>query len=337
MGEIIIPQGYKSALNLHDTQVAIKTVKDYFQHELTHRLHLLRVTAPLFVQPETGLNDNLNGVEHPVSFELKDQGTKKTAEIVQSLAKWKRYALHKYGFSEGEGIYTDMNAIRQDEVTDNIHSVYVDQWDWEKIMSPEERNLDFLKSTVKDIYEALKNTEKHMADQYDYIETILPDEIFFITSQELEDRYPDLTPKERENLITKEHGCVFLMKIGDKLASGEPHDGRAPDYDDWQLNGDILFWFETLNCALEISSMGIRVDEKALEEQLVKAGCEERKNLPYHKMLLNGELPYTIGGGIGQSRLCMLLLDRAHVGEVQASLWPEEMRETCREHNIILL
>ena len=337
MGEIIIPQGYKSALNLHDTQVAIKTVKDYFQHELTHRLHLLRVTAPLFVQPETGLNDNLNGVEHPVSFELKDQGTKKTAEIVQSLAKWKRYALHKYGFSEGEGIYTDMNAIRQDEVTDNIHSVYVDQWDWEKIMSPEERNLDFLKSTVKDIYEALKNTEKHMADQYDYIETILPDEIFFITSQELEDMYPGLSPKDREYKIVKEKGAVFIMQIGKMLASGEPHDGRAPDYDDWKLNGDILFWYPTLNCALEISSMGIRVDEKALEEQLVKAGCEERKNLPYHKMLLNGELPYTIGGGIGQSRLCMLLLDRAHVGEVQASLWPEEMREACREHNIILL
>ena len=255
MGEIIIPQGYKSALNLHDTQVAIKTVKDYFQHELTHRLHLLRVTAPLFVQPETGLNDNLNGVEHPVSFELKDQGTKKTAEIVQSLAKWKRYALHKYGFSEGEGIYTDMNAIRQDEVTDNIHSVYVDQWDWEKIMSPEERNLDFLKSTVKDIYEALKNTEKHMADQYDYIETILPDEIFFITSQELEDRYPDLTPKEREYTITKEKGAVFIMQIGGVLASGERQDGRSPDYDDWSLNGDLIVYYPVLDIALDRKSV----------------------------------------------------------------------------------
>lgn len=293
MGEIIIPQGYKSALNLHDTQVAIKTVKDYFQHELTHRLHLLRVTAPLFVQPETGLNDNLNGVEHPVSFELKDQGTKKTAEIVQSLAKWKRYALHKYGFSEGEGIYTDMNAIRQDEVTDNIHSVYVDQWDWEKIMSPEERNLDFLKSTVKDIYEALKNTEKHMADQYDYIETILPDEIFFITSQELEDRYPDLTPKEREYTITKEKGAVFIMQIGGVLASGERQDGRSPDYDDWSLNGDLIVYYPVLDIALELSSMGIRVNADALRAQLkiLNGDCEGitkemnallRRTISYH-------------------------------------------------------
>ena len=296
MGEIIIPQGYKSALNLHDTQVAIKTVKDYFQHELTHRLHLLRVTAPLFVQPETGLNDNLNGVEHPVSFELKDQGTKKTAEIVQSLAKWKRYALHKYGFSEGEGIYTDMNAIRQDEVTDNIHSVYVDQWDWEKIMSPEERNLDFLKSTVKDIYEALKNTEKHMADQYDYIETILPDEIFFITSQELEDRYPDLTPKEREYTITKEKGAVF-----------------------------------------ELSSMGIRVNADALRAQLKECGCQSRAKLPFQKSILNGTLPQTIGGGIGQSRICMFFLRKAHIGEVQCSVWPMETREVMDVMNIQLL
>ena len=329
MGEIIIPQGYKSALNLHDTQVAIKTVKDYFQHELTHRLHLLRVTAPLFVQPETGLNDNLNGVEHPVSFELKDQGTKKTAEIVQSLAKWKRYALHKYGFSEGEGIYTDMNAIRQDEVTDNIHSVYVDQWDWEKIMSPEERNLDFLKSTVKDIYEALKNTEKHMADQYDYIETILPDEIFFITSQELEDRYPDLTPKEREYKIVKEKGAVFLMQVGKTLSNGERHDGRAPDYDDWELNGDILVYYPVLDIALELSSMGIRVDKAAMLKQLELAGKEERTKLYFHQRLLNDTLPLTIGGGIGQSRLCMLYLKKAHIGEIQASIWPEDMREEC--------
>ena len=334
MGEIIIPQGYKSALNLHDTQVAIKTVKDYFQHELTHRLHLLRVTAPLFVQPETGLNDNLNGVEHPVSFELKDQGTKKTAEIVQSLAKWKRYALHKYGFSEGEGIYTDMNAIRQDEVTDNIHSVYVDQWDWEKIMSPEERNLDFLKSTVKDIYEALKNTEKHMADQYDYIETILPDEIFFITSQELEDRYPDLTPKEREYTITKEKGAVFIMQIGGVLASGERQDGRSPDYDDWSLNGDLIVYYPVLDIALELSSMGIRVNADALRAQLKECGCQSRAKLPFQKSILNGTLPQTIGGGIGQSRICMFFLRKAHIGEVQASCWPESETGACENAGI---
>ena len=303
MGEIIIPQGYKSALNLHDTQVAIKTVKDYFQHELTHRLHLLRVTAPLFVQPETGLNDNLNGVEHPVSFELKDQGTKKTAEIVQSLAKWKRYALHKYGFSEGEGIYTDMNAIRQDEVTDNIHSVYVDQWDWEKIMSPEDRNLDFLKSTVKDIYEALKNTEKHMADQYDYIETILPDE----------------------------------MQIGGVLASGERQDGRSPDYDDWSLNGDLIVYYPVLDIALELSSMGIRVNADALRAQLKECGCQSRAKLPFQKSILNGTLPQTIGGGIGQSRICMFFLRKAHIGEVQCSVWPMETREVMDVMNIQLL
>ena len=346
MGEIIIPQGYKSALNLHDTQVAIKTVKDYFQHELTHRLHLLRVTAPLFVQPETGLNDNLNGVEHPVSFELKDQGTKKTAEIVQSLAKWKRYALHKYGFSEGEGIYTDMNAIRQDEVTDNIHSVYVDQWDWEKIMSPEERNLDFLKSTVKDIYEALKNTEKHMADQYDYIETILPDEIFFITSQELEDRYPDLTPKEREYKIVKEKGAVFLMQVGKTLSNGERHDGRAPDYDDYTsnglnnlpgLNGDLLLWDDVLQRSIELSSMGVRVDREALQRQLKEENEEERLKLYFHKRLMDDTLPLSIGGGIGQSRLCMFYLRKAHIGEIQASIWPEDMRKECEELDIHLI
>lgn len=336
MAEIIMPEGYLSPLTIRETEVAIKEVKDHFQSALAKNLHLTRVSAPLFVKPESGLNDNLNGVERPVAFGIKEQNDD-MAEIVHSLAKWKRYALKKYGFHSGEGLYTDMSAIRRDEDTDNIHSIYVDQWDWEKVISKEERNTETLEYTVRKVYAALKDTEDYMARRYNYIEAWLPDEITFITSQELEDMYPDKTPKERENLITKEHGCVFLMKIGDKLASGEPHDGRAPDYDDWQLNGDILFWFETLNCALEISSMGIRVDEKALEEQLVKAGCEERKNLPYHKMLLNGELPYTIGGGIGQSRLCMLLLDRAHVGEVQASLWPEQMRKTCKEHNMILL
>lgn len=336
MAEIIMPEGYFSPLTIRETEVAIKEIKDHFQSSLAKNLHLTRVSAPLFVKPESGLNDNLNGVERPVAFGIKEQNDD-MAEIVHSLAKWKRYALKKYGFHSGEGLYTDMSAIRRDEDTDNIHSIYVDQWDWEKVISKEERNTETLEYTVRKVYAALKDTEDYMARRYNYIEAILPDEITFVTSQELEDMYPDKTPKERENLITKEHGCVFLMKIGDKLASGEPHDGRAPDYDDWQLNGDILFWFETLNCALEISSMGIRVDEKALEEQLVKAGCEERKNLPYHKMLLNGELPYTIGGGIGQSRLCMLLLDRAHVGEVQASLWPEQMRKTCKEHNMILL
>ena len=336
MDNLIIPKDYHSELNLHDTQIAIKTVKDFFQGLLALRLNLSRVSAPLFVDPLSGLNDNLNGVERPVTFDIKEQNGR-TAEVVQSLAKWKRYALKKYGFSYGEGLYTDMNAIRRDEITDNIHSIFVDQWDWELTISREERTPGFLRELVLRIYGALKRTEDAVLKAYPNLCRYVPETLHFLTTQELEDMYPDKTPKERENLITKEHGCVFLMKIGDKLASGEPHDGRAPDYDDWQLNGDILFWFETLNCALEISSMGIRVDEKALEEQLLKAGCEERKNLPYHKMLLNGELPYTIGGGIGQSRLCMLLLDRAHVGEVQASLWPEEMRETCREHNIILL
>ena len=335
MEQLKIPMGYHADLNLHDTQVAIKTVKDFFQQTLAQKLNLLRVSAPIFVDPSSGLNDNLNGVERPVSFDIK--GMDCNAEIVHSLAKWKRYALKKYGFSVGEGLYTDMVAIRRDEDVDNIHSIYVDQWDWEKIITKEERNVETLINTVRTIYSVLRKTEKYMAVQYDYIEEILPREIAFVSTEELVDMYPDLTPKEREYKIVKEKGAVFLMQVGKKLTNGERHDGRAPDYDDWQLNGDILFWFETLNCALEISSMGIRVDEKALEEQLVKAGCEERKNLPYHKMLLNGELPYTIGGGIGQSRLCMLLLDRAHVGEVQASLWPEQMRKTCKEHNIILL
>lgn len=336
MEHLIIPKDYHSELNLHDTQIAIKTVKDFFQNLLALRLNLSRVSAPLFVDPLSGLNDNLNGIERPVTFDIKEQNGKE-AEVVQSLAKWKRYALKKYGFDYGEGLYTDMNAIRRDEDTDNIHSIFVDQWDWEKIIHKEERNIETLKETVTTVYNCLRKTEKYMAIQYDYIEEILPHDIFFITTQELEEMFPDNTPKEREYYITKTKGAVCIMKIGDTLENGEPHDGRAPDYDDWQLNGDILFWYEHLNCALEISSMGIRVDEKSLAEQLKKAGCEERRELPYHKMLLNGELPCTIGGGIGQSRLCMLLLDRAHVGEVQASLWPEEMRKTCREHNIILL
>lgn len=336
MGEIIIPQGYVSALNLHDTQVAIKTVKDFFQQELTKRLNLLRVTAPLFVNPETGLNDNLNGVERPVSFELKDMDHT-PAEIVHSLAKWKRYALQKYGFGPGEGIYTDMNAIRRDEETDNIHSIYVDQWDWEKIITREDRNLEYLKNTVNRIVGAICNALDEIKYQYEHLDTELSREVSFITTQELEDLYPDFTPKERENAYTKEHKTVCIMQIGDVLASGQKHDGRAPDYDDWKLNCDILFWHEPLQCALEISSMGIRVDEKALDEQLTKAGCDDRRNLPFHKMLLEGKLPLTIGGGIGQSRICMLLLKKAHVGEVQASLWDEETLKACEKAGIEIL
>lgn len=326
MGEIMIPQGYASALNLHETQVAIKTVKDFFQQELVKRLNLLRVTAPLFVRPETGLNDNLNGVERPVAFEIKDPDHT-TAEIVHSLAKWKRFALQKYGFSAGEGLYTDMNAIRRDEDTDNIHSIYVDQWDWEKIITPEERCEETLRETVRAIYKALKHTEKYMAIQYEYIHEILPKEIFFVTTQELEDMYPELSPKEREYELVKEKGAIFLMQIGDKLVSGKPHDGRAPDYDDWKLNGDIIVYYPVLDIALELSSMGIRVDAEALKEQLAKSNCEERAELPFQKAVLDGTLPLTIGGGIGQSRICMFFLRKAHIGEVQCSIWPKEALE----------
>ena len=335
MSKTSIPKNYHDLLGLYDTQRAIGIIKTIFQEKLCAALHLKRVTAPLFVLNGSGLNDDLNGVERPVSFDVPCLDER--AEVVHSLAKWKRYALAEYGFRPGQGLVTDMNAIRRDEELDNLHSIYVDQWDWEKVITKEDRTIETLESTVQTIFKIIKHMEHEVWYKYPQAVKHLPEHITFITTQELADRYPDKTPKERENLITKEHGCVFLMKIGDKLTSGEPHDGRAPDYDDWQLNGDILFWYERLNCALEISSMGIRVDEKSLEEQLKKAGCEDRKNLPYHKMLLNGELPYTIGGGIGQSRLCMLLLDRAHVGEVQASLWPDEMRKTCREHNIFLL
>ena len=336
MEHLIVPENYEPAIGLRETQVAIKIIKDFFQRELAKQLNLTRVSAPLFVLPESGLNDNLNGVERPVSFGIKEQKDR-PAEIVHSLAKWKRMALKQYGFQPGEGLYTDMSAIRRDEDTDNIHSLYVDQWDWEKIITREERTRETLELIVKAVYKALKVTEDYMAYEYEYIGRYLPDHIEFVTTQQLEDMYPDCTPKEREYKIAKLHKAVFIEQIGDKLKSGEKHDGRAPDYDDWKLNGDILFWFDTLNCALEISSMGIRVDEKALEEQLQKAGCEERRHLLYHQMLLNGELPYTIGGGIGQSRLCMLLLDRAHVGEVQASIWPKEMREECRKNHIFLL
>ncbi|MDY3918354.1 MAG: aspartate--ammonia ligase [Candidatus Limivivens sp.] len=336
MKHLYLPENYHSDLNLHDTQVAIKTVKDFFQTTLTERLNLLRVSAPLFVQPESGLNDNLNGVERPVSFGIREQDDAE-AEIVHSLAKWKRYALKKYGFSYGEGLYTDMNAIRRDEETDNIHSIYVDQWDWEKIITKEERNVETLKSVVRQVYKALKKTEKYMAIKYDYIEEILPSDIFFITTQELEDMMPDSTPKEREYTIAKLKGAVFIMQIGDKLASGEKHDGRAPDYDDWSLNGDIIVYYPVLDIALELSSMGIRVDEEALTRQLALAGCPERAELPFQKAILNRELPYTIGGGIGQSRICMFYLRKAHIGEVQASLWPEEVCREAEEQGLQLL
>lgn len=334
--KLIIPEHYDPKLSVRETQEAIKYIRDTFQKELGKEMNLERISAPLFVDKDSGLNDNLNGVERPVQFDLLGIPGQ-TMEVVHSLAKWKRMALHEYGFQPGEGLYTNMNAIRRDEEFDNLHSCYVDQWDWEKVITREERTLDTLKDTVRNIFKIIKHMEHEVWYKYPQAVKQLPDDITFITSQELEDKYPGKTPKERENLITKELGCVFLMKIGDKLKGGEPHDGRAPDYDDWQLNGDILFWFDHLNCALEISSMGIRVDETSLAEQLKKAGCEDRKELLYHKMLLNSELPCTIGGGIGQSRLCMLLLDRAHIGEVQASIWPEDMRDTCREHKIFLL
>ena len=336
MENLILPKQYKSELNLHDTQLAIKTVKDFFQNLLSQRLNLSRVSAPLFVDPDSGLNDNLNGVERPVTFDIKEQNGRE-AEVVQSLAKWKRYALKKYGFSYGEGLYTDMNAIRRDEITDNIHSIFVDQWDWEKIIKKDERTIATLMDTVKVVYKCLRKTEKYMAIQYDYIEEILPHDIFFVTTQELADMFPDNTPKEREYYIAKAKGAVCIMKIGDVLENGERHDGRAPDYDDWSLNADIVVYYPVLDIALELSSMGIRVDKKALLSQLKKAGCEERKDLPFQKAIINEELPYTIGGGIGQSRICMFFLRKAHIGEVQSSLWPEDMIAQCEENGVQLL
>lgn len=336
MSNFVIPKNYKSELNLYETQIAIKTVKDFFQTLLAERLHLLRVSAPLFVAPESGLNDNLNGVERPVTFDIKCQDERE-AEIVQSLAKWKRYALKKYGFSAGEGLYTDMSAIRRDEDVDNIHSIYVDQWDWEKIITKEERNLDTLKDTVRTVYKVLRKTEKYMAIHFDYIEEILPHDIFFVTTKELEEMFPDYTPKEREYYIAKAKGAVCIMQIGDILENGEPHDGRAPDYDDWALNADIVVYYPVLDIALELSSMGIRVDKKALLSQLDKAGCPERAELPFHKAVINEELPYTIGGGIGQSRICMFFLRKAHIGEVQCSLWPDEVMAEAEKKGLQLL
>lgn len=336
MSNSIVPKNYTSHLNLYETQAAIKTVKDFFQNLLAERLNLLRVSAPLFVDPLSGLNDNLNGVERPVSFDIKYQNGRE-GEIVQSLAKWKRYALQKYGFSVGEGLYTDMSAIRRDEEADNIHSIYVDQWDWEKIISKEDRNLDTLKDTVRTVYKVLRKTEKYLSIQYDYIEEILPHDIFFITTRELAEMFPDYSPKEREYYIAKAKGAVCLMQIGDDLENGEPHDGRAPDYDDWSLNADIIVYYPVLDIALELSSMGIRVDKDSLASQLKKAGCPERADLPFHKAILNEELPYTIGGGIGQSRICMFFLRKAHIGEVQCSLWPENVMAEAKKTGLQLL
>lgn len=336
MSKLIKPKNYVPTIPPMETQRAIKKIKDYFQQELAYGLNLRRVSAPLFVAPETGLNDNLNGVERRVSFTILDIDEKQV-EIVQSLAKWKRMALGKYGIKPGHGIYTDMNAIRRDEELDNIHSLYVDQWDWEKVITKEQRTTEYLHETVTTIYNAVKNLGDYVNRLYRDIQTELPNEIYFITSQELEDLYPDKTPKEREQLITRAHGAVFIEKIGGTLRSGEKHDGRSPDYDDWELNGDILLWNEVLEIAFEITSMGIRVDSDAMERQLKLAGAEDRKSLSFQSAVLNGELPLSIGGGIGQSRLCMFFLRKAHIGEVQVSVWPNEMDEECRKANIFLL
>lgn len=336
MKNLIIPDGYLPAIDIRETEVAIKDVKDFFERELAKELNLTRVSAPLFVKPETGLNDNLNGVERPVSFGVKEQNDA-NVEIVHSLAKWKRLALQRYGFSIGEGLYTDMNAIRRDEDTDNIHSIFVDQWDWEKIITKEERTVETLQTIVKNVYNALKATEEFICNKYTYVNPIMPGEISFITTQELEDMYPDSTPKEREYNIAKLKGAVFIMQIGGTLNSGERHDGRAPDYDDWSLNGDIILYYPVLDIALELSSMGIRVDEDTLVKQLEISGCMDRAELPFQKALLNGELPYTVGGGIGQSRICMFFLRKAHIGEVQASIWPDDISEYAVANNIALL
>ncbi len=335
MSKLYIPDGYFSELNLRQTQSAIKKVKDFFERDLAIQLNLTRVSAPLYVESASGLNDTLNGYERPVGFDLLETG--KMCEIVQSLAKWKRSALALYGFEPGEGLYTDMSAIRRDEETDNIHSIYVDQWDWERVINKSERTEETLKLMVNRIYRALRHTENYIIDDYQFIGRLLPEHITFITSQELEDRYPTLTAKEREYNIAKECGAVFIMKIGGALRSGKRHDGRAPDYDDWELNGDIIVYYPLLDIALELSSMGIRVDEKSLMRQLEIAGCTERKDLPFHKSLLAGELPYTVGGGIGQSRMCMFFLRKAHIGEVQSSVWPDDVRTQCREKGVMIL
>lgn len=332
---LILPQNYISKLSLRETEHAIKLAKDIFEHNLAEALNLKRVSAPLYVKAQTGLNDDLNGTERPVSFDILD--IKAEVQIVHSLAKWKRMALKKYGFKPGEGLYTDMNAIRRDESLDNLHSVYVDQWDWEKIISPEERNFEYLKSVVKLIVAAINQTSEKLAEQFPSLKQNFAKEIHFVSSQELEDEFPDKTPLERETECAKKYGTIFVSQIGKTLNSGKRHDGRAPDYDDWELNGDIIYWSPILNRAFEVSSMGIRVDKKSLDSQLRLANCDYRREYNFHKMLLNGELPLTIGGGIGQSRLCMLLLQKAHIGEIQVSVWPDEMIEVCSEHGINLL
>ena len=336
MSKVFIPDGYKSSLGRYDTQAAIEFIKSTFVRHFTNALNLRRVSAPLFVSESSGLNDNLNGVERPVSFDIPDADNAQ-AQVVHSLAKWKRMALKKYDFKVGKGLYTDMNAIRRDEELSNVHSVYVDQWDWCKVISKQDRNTDYLKQTVKLIVNALCDTLEEVKDKYPSLGTEICRDVKFITTQELEDMYPDKTPKERENIIAKEFKTVFIMQIGDLLKSGEKHDGRAPDYDDWALNGDIIIWNDVLKSAFEISSMGIRVDEKSLAEQLKKAGCEGRSELPFHKALLAGELPLTIGGGIGQSRVCMLLLGKTHIGEVQCSLWDKKTLEVCENAGVQIL
>lgn len=333
---LIIPKDYSSSLDGRTTETAIKFIKDTFQRELISAMNLQRVSAPLFVRPETGLNDNLNGVERPVTFDAPSIGGA-NLEIVHSLAKWKRLTLGKYNFEPGEGLYTDMNAIRRDEEVDNLHSMYVDQWDWEAVITKEERVIETLKSTVLKIYKAMRRTQKKVCAEYESIKSVFPEDIQFITTQELLDMYPNDTPKERENKFLKEHGAACIMQIGKTLSSGERHDGRAPDYDDWELNADILIYYPVLDCALELSSMGIRVDEESLLSQLKEADCLDRLELDFHKMIMNKELPYTIGGGIGQSRLCMSMLNKAHVGEVQQSVWPDDMISVCKENNINLM
>ncbi len=330
-----IPDGYRSVLGTYETQKAISILKRTFEDTLSRELSLMRVSAPLFVDGASGINDNLNGVERPVRFDIPYVG--KSGEVVHSLAKWKRLALHRYGFEPGRGIYTDMNAIRRDEQLDNTHSIYVDQWDWERIISREDRNIGTLRDAVRRIVHAICLTSDRLREDFPKLSFTPREDVTFITSQELEDMYPNVAPKERENLYLREHKTVFVIGIGGKLRSGAPHDGRAPDYDDWSMNGDILFWNDVLGEALEISSMGIRVDESSLATQLHEAGCDDRRELPFHKMLLAGELPLTIGGGIGQSRLCMLLLEKAHIGEVQASVWDSETVRVCEDSGVMLL
>lgn len=336
MNRIFIPEGYRPPLSVYDTQVAIEFIKHNFQKDLSYALNLRRVSAPLFVRDASGLNDNLNGVERAVRFDVPAVGAE--GEVVHSLAKWKRLALKRYDFRPGKGLYTDMNAIRRDENLDNIHSIYVDQWDWEKIIRPEDRTLDYLKRVAQDIVDAVCDTSARLNREFPSLSVKLSRDMAAITAQELEDLYPDLeNPADRENAFLKEHKVALIMQIGGKLRSGKPHDGRAPDYDDWALNGDILFWNDVLGRAFEISSMGIRVDPDSLDRQLALAGCDERRALPFHKMLLSGELPLTVGGGIGQSRLCMLMIGCAHIGEVQCSLWDDETIQACREAGVPLL